>query len=554
MANVIRFSSSNYSGSIKIGNAVIGISDTVNYAPTSETGFYTALIPNSGYTIYASKSLGPAIYVPSNDSELISLTNYIAGTNFTTTSSAFDWYTTQSNIIVTNKAYPDIVTDGLVVLIDASFLASYPRQGTTAYDISGNTSNGSLLNGMGFDGGTNTFASDYSDDVILIDSGIIKSSNPTEFTAEVVIKTNTTTLSVDEDIWVQPDHSPNQPFAWWYDAGFDKYAWLFTDTNGTYTGVTYSNTTYIAQRYTHLAVTFKAGGQSKLYINGNQDSNVMDVSSLINKAGLNNNVRLMNDEPLDGPINGDMGYARAYFKELSAAEIKQNYYQAPIVTDGLIFATDAGNLVSYESGSTITYSLTGSFTGSLQNGVGYSVKNGGAWVFDGVDDRIYYGSQPINFNPSTQPFSMGGWINLLSQGGSGDRAVLLDICGSASSRLYIAIDKNNLRLVVDLRPPAGTISVPVFGNVNSISLGEWVYGIVTFDGGTIKLYQNGELINTATSFTNYPNSLDNWYSGHQDDNNHYMDGYISSVFLYLKTLTAEEVSQNFNAQRSRFGM
>jgi hypothetical protein len=229
-------------------------------------------------------------------------------------------------------------------------------------------------------------------------------------------------------------------------------------------------------------------------------------------------------------------------------------YSPKIVTNGLAMYLDAANTKSYVSGSTTAYSLTGSINGSLINGTGYSNINGGAWRFDGIDDSIFYGLQPINFNPSTQPFSMGGWINLLSTAGTGDRAVILDICGTASSRLYIAIDKTNLRLIVDIRPPAGTVYVPVSGNTNSISLGRWVYGMVTFDGGTIKLYQNGELISTATGFTNYPAINYNWYSGFQDDNDNEMDGYISSVSLYLKTLSASEVKQNYNAIKSRYGL
>jgi hypothetical protein len=48
---------------------------------------------------------------------------------------------------------------------------------------------------------------------------------------------------------------------------------------------------------------------------------------------------------------GKMSKILAYTKALTPSEVLQNYYQAPIVTDGLVFAADAGNLVSYESGS-----------------------------------------------------------------------------------------------------------------------------------------------------------------------------------------------------------
>jgi hypothetical protein len=58
-----------------------------------------------------------------------------------------------------------------------------------------------------------------------------------------------------------------------------------------------------------------------------------------------------------------------YSKELSTAEIKQNYFGAPIVTDGLVFAVDANNIVSYPKSGTAWYNLTGSITsGTLTNG------------------------------------------------------------------------------------------------------------------------------------------------------------------------------------------
>ena len=251
-------------------------------------------------------------------------------------------------------------------------------------------------------------------------------------------------------------------------------------------------------------------------------------------------------------IGGDLASAFVYQKSLTESEILQNYYGGPIVTDDLAFYFDPGNLVSYESGSTTAYSMTGSYTGTLINDVELDPQKGGVWKFDAVDTAISYGYQVINFNPSTQPFSMGGWMRLDSDSGSGNHAVIIDIGGTSSARLYIAIDKNDLRLVVNIRPPAGTTSVPVYTPENSVSFGEWVHGMVTFNGGTIKIYQNGELSRTATGFTNYPTATYNWWSGHQDDNNHYMDGFIGPVSLYLKTLSDDEVWQNYLAQSIRF--
>ena len=84
MANAIKYNTSAETLALKSGNFWIGTGD-VGKGPTSETGYYNGITPPSGgYTIYLNKaSGGPSIYTCANDSELISLTNQIAGTSYT---------------------------------------------------------------------------------------------------------------------------------------------------------------------------------------------------------------------------------------------------------------------------------------------------------------------------------------------------------------------------------------------------------------------------------------------------------------------------------------
>jgi hypothetical protein len=48
---------------------------------------------------------------------------------------------------------PSIVTDGLVLCLDAGNPKSYPGSGTTWTDLSGNGNNGTLVNGVGYSNG-----------------------------------------------------------------------------------------------------------------------------------------------------------------------------------------------------------------------------------------------------------------------------------------------------------------------------------------------------------------------------------------------------------------
>jgi hypothetical protein len=45
---------------------------------------------------------------------------------------------------------PKIVTDGLILALDAASPRSYPGTGTTWYDLSGQGNNGTLVNGPTF--------------------------------------------------------------------------------------------------------------------------------------------------------------------------------------------------------------------------------------------------------------------------------------------------------------------------------------------------------------------------------------------------------------------
>ena len=148
MPNPIKYSTSAQTLALKKGNYWIGTGD-VGKGPTSTTDYYNGITPPSGgYTIYLNKaSGGPSIYTAANDAALISLSNTIAGQTFATAAAALAWFATQTDKMVFNADYPAVITDGLVLSLDAGFTPSYPRSQTTWYDLSGNANNCTLVNG-----------------------------------------------------------------------------------------------------------------------------------------------------------------------------------------------------------------------------------------------------------------------------------------------------------------------------------------------------------------------------------------------------------------------
>lgn len=140
MPNPIKYSTTSETLALKKGNFYIGTND-VGKGPTDSTGYWNGINPPSGgYTIYLNKSSdGPSIYVASDNSELITLTNRISGGSYTTVPQCLSYFASQNDKIVTNMEYPNIVTNGLVMALDSSYTLSYPQTDSTIYSVADST-------------------------------------------------------------------------------------------------------------------------------------------------------------------------------------------------------------------------------------------------------------------------------------------------------------------------------------------------------------------------------------------------------------------------------
>ena len=227
-----------------------------------------------------------------------------------------------------------------------------------------------------------------------------------------------------------------------------------------------------------------------------------------------------------------------------------------IVTDGLVFATDAGSARSYD-GTTTLNNLVGSDTGTLVNGVTYQSINGGVFDFDGVNDRIEFDGATIlgylgvtSGTDNNVAYSMEAWIKIDAYpsgiAGSGDCIMGHD------STLGIGLQVFG----------TGTTAYINFGyrtnsnyDSNNITINEWHHIVGTRAvGGAIVIYIDG----VADFTVNGDNAIDyttaDFNIGYAPARIGPYNGNISSTRVYNKSLTAAEVLQNFNAQKTRFGL
>lgn len=103
---------------------------------------------------------------------------------------------------------PKIVTDGLVLCLDAGNRKSYPGSGTNWNDLSGNNNTGSLVNGPTFTGSFGGgIVFDGVDDYINLPTNLIIHDSGNPFTFSIWFKTTSTGILLGQQATSTPDVS-----------------------------------------------------------------------------------------------------------------------------------------------------------------------------------------------------------------------------------------------------------------------------------------------------------------------------------------------------------
>jgi hypothetical protein len=223
-------------------------------------------------------------------------------------------------------------------------------------------------------------------------------------------------------------------------------------------------------------------------------------------------------------------------------------YNPRIVTDGLVLCLDAGNTKSYPgSGATWTDLSGNGNNGTLENGVGYS---NGALSFDGVDD---FGSVTTGI-PDTGDFTVGFIYQLTGTGGRGglfERKPSLPFNGFSFGQG----GSNDWSFIV-----SGTSDYNNFIQVSFTypTTNTWYYDVGIYsNGNTVTNYRNGSFINSTTGVSqgnlSTQGTRTNFLIANRDSFAP-LPCIVSQVSIYNRALTADEVQQNFNATRSRYGI
>ena len=224
-----------------------------------------------------------------------------------------------------------------------------------------------------------------------------------------------------------------------------------------------------------------------------------------------------------------------------------------IITDGLVFAVDAGSTRSYPGSGTTGTDLINSETITLVNGVGFASANGGSWDFDGVNDYIDLPDSLITDLNGGTTASLCVWIKNDAVNNSANTAGLIQLSGYNSSNGNLWFYSNGYTYLDIFKTSRVETVFP-----NSIVPAQsWVMLTVTTTPGTNgwKCYINGVLRSqTAGENTVAVSNIQGGLTLGRSSAGRYTNGKIPNCLIYNSELTAAEVLQNFNAQKSRFGL
>lgn len=223
-----------------------------------------------------------------------------------------------------------------------------------------------------------------------------------------------------------------------------------------------------------------------------------------------------------------------------------------VITSSLIFHFDAANTRCYPGTGNTVNGLAEGIGGTFVNGTGFSSSNNGSFFFDGTNDYISIGVQPL-IDGYQLPVTLMGYFKMSS-------LKLNTICGvyNGFANVYnlLRIDNSTYRFLLS---NASNGQFQYFDHSTSLSANSWYFFSVVLSGSLASPSLTMYLNNQAQTFS--PSALKtsvglniDYRLGSSYTPGEYFHGNISQLQIYNRALSAAEIKQNFEATRDRYGI
>ncbi len=249
----------------------------------------------------------------------------------------------------------------------------------------------------------------------------------------------------------------------------------------------------------------------------------------------------------------DVNKAVAYICSLENTWILDSA-PSDIITDGLIYYSDAGILSSYPGSANDVMDVSGNGVDSisaLKNGTTFNSGNGGTWVFDGTDDYMQIMSNGFGtFN--LQEFSLDMWFKVDVVN---NYNVLFSYDNVSHSPPYYAVHvrtNSNGSIGFYYNFNGGNSFAGSVSPSGVISANTWYNVCITYKSDLQQVFINGEQQDQNSNsgpLTYYNQEV---WVGRSNFGSGYTNGNVGLVKYYDRELTESEIVQNYNALSSRF--
>jgi len=239
------------------------------------------------------------------------------------------------------------------------------------------------------------------------------------------------------------------------------------------------------------------------------------------------------------------------------------YYSPKTVTNGLILAFDIANTTSYPGSGTIVTDLARKNTLSLINGASYDSQSGGNITFDGINDAIEAPS--TNLLNITGAMTLEAWARVDSGASLQTLITKSELAfGNQFNITYntgTQLDNATYGDTILTRLSAGSTDFSLRSDINGIvDDGNFHHIVYTWDGTSNTSGVNSYLDNLnnniliAGTVTSNPLRTNTQTLQIGYGRRFGWFGKIAVVRIYNRGLSEKEVSQNFNANKNRFGL
>ena len=224
------------------------------------------------------------------------------------------------------------------------------------------------------------------------------------------------------------------------------------------------------------------------------------------------------------------------------------FYATEEVKDSLALFYDASINASYSGSGTTMYDLSGNSRNGAMDNCGYSSSNGGYITFNGSSSRIRVGAVT-----SGQNITYSLWFY---RQGSSAAVLFWDDDSQGAGDSWVAVTASNL-----IEIQSDNSGFYFLSSVGAITSNRWnnLTFVASSSSPNKSIYINGALDTSnnvairSRSGISYV-TLGHGYDGGGNIVNQWFQGYMSKFSIYSRALTAAEVAQNYNANKSRFGL